>query len=67
MVPGSEVAGFFVSVQQMSFIEQGYGGEQWRGGGGRRQRQDKGGKGVTLGLEVWKLSNFVLGVGYSHS
>lgn len=40
------------------------------GGGGTRtarQRQNKGGKGVTLGLEVWKLSNFVLGVGYSHS
>lgn len=28
---------------------------------------DMGGKGVTLGLEVWKLSNFVLGVGYSYS
>lgn len=36
-------------------------------GGGGGGTQDKGGKGVTLGLEVWKLSNFVLGVGYSHS
>lgn len=32
MVPGSEVAGFFVSVQQLSFIEQG-GGVGWWGRG----------------------------------
>lgn len=35
VVPGSEVAGFFVSVQQLNFIEQGCGWRMERDGEGR--------------------------------